>query len=166
MGIPFDLWDVYKERFNYTIKIDFENNKTKLDSAYKSYEFTNTDFLYDGDKSPLTMKARPFHIGFIWLVDHYKYTGEFYFDEEEIINVFREAFNQGKRKEKGVLHIHISKYNNRFDLSLNVGKDEYKLKHTNIYVFKKRIGSTSTKEEVFYDNCRDVDTDELNFLGF
>ena len=30
--------------------------------------------------------------------------------------------------------------------------------------FKKRIGSTSTKEEVFYDNCRDVDTDELNFF--
>ena len=166
VGIPFDLWDVYKERFNYTIKIDFENNKTELDSAYTSYEFTNTDFLYDGDKSPLTMKTRPFHIGFIWLVDHYKYTGEFYFDEEEVINVFREAFNQKHRKEKGVLHIHISKYNNRFDLSLNVGKDEYKLKHTNIYVFKKRIGSTSTKEEVFYDNCRDIDTDELNFLGF
>lgn len=166
VGIPFDLWDVYKERFNYTIKIDFENNKTELDSAYTSYEFTNTDFLYDGDNSPLTMKARPFHIGFIWLVDHYKYTGEFYFDEEEVINVFREAFNQEHRKEKGVLHINISKYNNRFDLSLNVGKDEYKLKHTNIYVFKKRIGSTSTKEEVFYDNCRDVDTDELIFLGF
>lgn len=166
VGIPFDLWDVYKERFNYTIKIDFENNKTELDSAYTSYEFTDTDFLYDGDNSPLTMKARPFHIGFIWLVDHYKYTGEFYFDEEEVIKVFREAFNQGKRKEKGVLHIHVSKYNNRFDLSLNVGKDEYKLKHTNIYVLKRRIGSTSTKEEVFYDNCRDVDTDELNFLGF
>ncbi|WP_219617892.1 DUF2931 family protein [Prevotella melaninogenica] len=166
VGIPFDLWDVYKERFDYTIKIDFENNKTKLDSAYTSYEFTNTDFLYDGDKSPLTMKAHPFHIGFIWLVDHYKYTGEFYFDEEEVIKVFREAFNQGKRKEKGVLHIHISKYNNRFDLSLNVGEDEYKLKHTNIYVLKRRIGSTSTKEEVFYDNCRDVDIDELIFLGF
>lgn len=85
---------------------------------------------------------------------------------EEVINVFREAFNQKHRKEKGVLHIHISKYNNCFDLSLNVGKDEYKLKHTNIYVLKRRIGSTSTKEEVFYDNCRDVDIDELNFLGF
>lgn len=57
-------------------------------------------------------------------------------------------------------------YNNRFDLSLNVGKDEYKLKHTNIYVLKRRIVSTSTKEEVFYDNCRDAGIDELNFLGF
>ena len=69
-------------------------------------------------------------------------------------------------RRKAYYIIHVSKYNNRFDLSLNVGKDEYKLKHTNIYVFKKRIGSTSTKEEVFYDNCRDVDIDELNFSGF
>ena len=129
-------------------------------------EFTNTDFLNERDNAPLSTWARPFHITFVWDRAGYHYIGEFYFDEEEVINVFREAFNHGKRKEKGVLHIHISKYNNRFDLSLNVGKDEYKLKHTNIYVLKRRIGSTSTKEEVFYDNCRDVDIDELNFSGF
>lgn len=166
IGIPFDLWDVYKERFNYNLKIDFEDKNAKIDSAHTVCEFTNTDFLNERDNAPLSTWARPFHITFVWDRAGYHYIGNFYFDEEEVINVFREAFNQKHRKEKGVLHIHVSKYNNRFDLSLNVGKDEYKLKHTNIYVLKRRIGSTSTKEEVFYDNCRDVGIDELNFLGF
>ncbi len=165
VGIPFDLWDVYKERFNYTIKIDFENNKIKLDSAYTSYEFTNTDFLYDGDNSPLTMKARPFHIGFIWLVDHYKYTGEFYFDEEEVINVFREAFNQEKRKKKGVLHIHISKYNNKFDIYLLVDGKQYPLTKTMIHVFRETPKHKKEEDLPFYNNHEDIYSGDIHYIG-
>ncbi|MBF1581770.1 MAG: DUF2931 family protein [Prevotella sp.] len=165
VGIPFDLWDVYKERFNYNLKIDFEDKNAKIDSAHTVCEFTNTDFLYDGDKSPLSMKARPFHIGFIWLVDHYKYTGEFYFDEEEVINVFREAFNQKHRKEKGVLHIHVSKYNNKFDIYLLVDGKQYPLTKTMIHVFRETPEHKKEEEVPFYNNHEDIYSGDIHYIG-
>ena len=128
-------------------------------------EFTNTDFLYDGDKSPLTMKTRPFHIGFIWLVDHYKYTGEFYFDEEEVINVFREAFNQKHRKEKGVLHIHVSKYNNKFDIYLLVDGKQYPLTKTMIHVFRETPEHKKEEEVPFYNNHEDIYSGDIHYIG-
>ena len=129
-GSEYDkIWAFYAQRFNYQFDIQFENKQTELRKGRFVIKFANGEILNHDDPGYFEQPSRPNKIEFPWIADDMLYTGHFYFDEEEVINVFREAFNQKHRKEKGVLHIHISKYNNRFDLSLNVGKDEYKLKH-------------------------------------
>lgn len=165
VGIPFDLWDVYKERFNYNLKIDFEDKNAKIDSAHTVCEFTNTDFLNERDNAPLSTWARPFHITFVWDRAGYHYIGEFYFDEEEVINVFREAFNQKHRKEKGVLHIHVSKYNNKFDIYLLVDGKQYPLTKTMIHVFRETPEHKKEEEVPFYNNHEDIYSGDIHYIG-
>ena len=165
VGIPFDLWDIYKERFNYNLKIDFEDKNAKIDSAHTVCEFTNTDFLNERDNAPLSTWARPFHITFVWDRAGYHYIGEFYFDEEEVINVFREAFCQGKRKEKGVLYIHVSKYNNKFDIYLLVDGKQYPLTKTMIHVFRETPKHKKEEDIPFYNNHEDIYSGDIHYIG-
>lgn len=165
VGIPYGIWDIYKERFNYNLKIDFEDKKTEIDSAHTVCEFTNTDFLNERDNAPLSTWARPFHITFVWDRAGYHYIGEFYFDEEEVINVFREAFYQGKRKEKGVLYIHVSKYNNKFDIYLLVDGKQYPLTKTMIHVFRETPKHKKEEDIPFYNNHEDIYSGDIHYIG-
>lgn len=165
VGIPYGIWDIYKERFNYNLKIDFEDKKTEIDSADTVCEFTNTDFLNERDNAPLSTWARPFHITFVWDRAGYHYIGEFYFDEEEVINVFREAFYQGKRKEKGVLYIHVSKYNNKFDIYLLVDGKQYPLTKTMIHVFRETPKHKKEEDIPFYNNHEDIYSGDIHYIG-
>ena len=57
-----------------------------------------------------------------------------YFDEHEVIEIFRKAFGEN-HNQRGEFIVRVSKYNNRFEIFLRVGVKEYPLKKTKIYAF-------------------------------
>ena len=58
-GIPYDLWDKYRERFNYDIKFEFENKNSKIDSLSVVYDFINGEFNYASDGVKAGALSRP-----------------------------------------------------------------------------------------------------------
>ena len=147
-GVPDEgLWNSYKERFRYDFEFNFEDKQTKLGS-FLFYKYTNGELGKLTDGYNFTMRSRPKKIAFDWNVGDVNYDAEFYFNEDEILDVFKTAFS-GNRNKKGIMVINISKYNNRFDIYLSVNGKKYALKKTQIVVFKKMRGDEA---RLFYDN--------------
>ena len=156
-SIPKGLWETYAERFPYDIKIEFEDEQAVIDPDY-GYYFSNGDMLGSMDNVKISTYARPKSLHVVWFVCDTKYTGHFYFNEEDVINNFREAFGQNHNPNiRGEFVIHISKYNNWFDIILRVGDEEYKFdneKRTQIHVFKVTPENKDDDDHLFYWNYR------------
>ena len=147
-GVPDEsLWNSYKERFRYDFEFNFEDKQTKP-GGFLYYEYTNGEFGKLTDGYNFTMRSRPKNIAFDWNVGDVYYDTEFYFNEDEVLDVFKTAYS-GNRDKKGIMVINISKYNNRFDIYLSVNGKKYALKKTQIVVFKKMRGDEA---RLFYDN--------------
>lgn len=154
-GIPFKLWDRYLERFNYKIKVEFENEETVIDPDY-GYYFTNGEMFGSMDNVKVDAYARPMSLHMAWSVTDTVYTGHFYFNEEDVLNIFDEAYGKD-RTQHGEFIIRVSKYNNWFDIVLRVGENEYKFdteKRTQIHVFKVTPENKNYDDHLFYWNYR------------
>lgn len=98
------------------------------------------------------------YLSFLWQVKDSLYSGYFFFDEDEILRVYPKAFgNEGKLK--GELVVKVSKYNNWFDIFLQVGDKKYKLEKTKIHVFRD-TPQKKDDDEPFYCNYWDSDVEE------
>ncbi|QUB76706.1 DUF2931 family protein [Prevotella melaninogenica] len=156
-GVPLGLWDKYKEWYRYTTKIEFENKETKL-GTHILYKFTNGDKYWDDDSIPKNIQTSCKYLAMDWQVKDSTYTGYFFFDEDEILRVYPKAFgNEGKLK--GELVVKVSKYNNWFDIFLQVGDKKYKLEKTKIHVFRD-TPQKKDDDEPFYCNYWDSDVEE------
>lgn len=149
-----DLIHRYFERFNYNIKVDFEDDSSSM--WWFSYEYSNSELsiAYSRDnetsiKNPSRMK----NFVVSWKVSGFKYTAYFYFNEEEVLSVFDEAYGMDK-KQNGELKIYVSKYNNLFDISLTVNNKKYTFEKTEIRVFKKILSDPSAESELVYKNYK------------
>jgi len=61
--------------------------------------------------------------------------------------------------------VQVSKYNNWFDIFLQVGDKKYKLEKTKIHVFKQGVNEDDGDAVVFYNNHRDQHSSTLVFIG-
>ena len=59
----------------------------------------------------------------------------------------------------------VSKYNNWFDIFLQVGDKKYKLEKTKIHVFRWGVNEDGRDAAVFYNNHRDQHSSTLVFIG-
>ncbi|MCP9610561.1 DUF2931 family protein [Coprobacter tertius] len=162
-GIPYKLWDRYLEKFNYKIKIKFENNETKLDPDYGS-SYANGEIIKSRDGIPINSLARIKSLAFKWYVGDVKYTGHFYFNEDEVLEFFDKAYGKD-RGQNGEFVIYVSKNNNRFDIFLRVGDRELKFEKTQIHVFKQGVEQPDKEAIVFYNNHRDIHSSNIKFIG-
>ena len=146
-GIPLGLWDKYAKRYPYEIKITFEDKRAIIIAeSPRSMEFGVRTICYFPTGEEYDLKAtkgikdmaalKKMHLS--WYVDDIDYTGEFFFDESEILKVYPELFGATGQMKPSVLNIEVSKYNNRFKISLVSGEKSYQLKDTKIHVFSKR----------------------------
>lgn len=145
------LLERYLQRFNYTLNFEFENQETSMYSV-ESY-FTNGEHY---DRTPKYNEAfrKPSRIKefeVLWDTKDSRYTCFMYFNEEEILKVFDEAYGED-RTQKGELKIKVCKYNNLFDISLNVGDKSIKLEKTEIRVFQDPIEKPNGKGTLIYKN--------------
>ena len=160
-GIPYTLWDKYLERFNYKIKIEFENEAAVLDPDY-GYKFANGEMFKSRDGISVDSLARIKTTGFTWSVADTVYTGRFFYNEDEVLELFDKAYGKD-RGQNGEFVIYVSKYNNWFDISLRVGDREFKFEKTQIHVFKVTPETKDDDDAVFYDNYRGEDPTQ--FIG-
>ncbi len=153
----------YLDRFNYKVKIEFEDIRNVVKRT--AYEYSNAEFsiVYDrNEDSSIKYPSRMKYFVISWIGIEYKYRAYFYFNEEEVIRVFDEAYGDD-RKQDGVLTIFISKYNNLFEISLSVNEKKYVLEKTEIRTFRIPLSNLSQESELFYKN---YDGDHKNiFVG-
>ena len=145
------LLERYLQRFNYTLNFEFENEETSVYSV-ESY-FTNGEHY---DRTPkyneaFKMPSRLKEFEVLWDTKDSRYTCFMYFNEEEMLKVFDEAYGED-RTQKGELKIKVCKYNNLFDISLNVGDKSIKLEKTEIRVFQDPIEKPNGKGTLIYKN--------------
>ncbi|KGN85532.1 hypothetical protein HR15_09640 [Porphyromonas gulae] len=146
------LWDKYFERFNYDIDFEFEEKSSYLRAC--GIEFTNGEACDINNPNPqITIRpaARPRLMCAGWTLDEYNYSGYFYLNEPEVLRVFDEAFGEDRR-QKGLLKILVSKYSNRFDISLQVGGKSFPLKETQIRAFKRKLDEGNRNSKLIYKN--------------
>lgn len=164
-GIPKGLWDTYAERFPYDIKIEFENEQTVFDPDY-GYYCSNGEMFGSLDDVKYHPMARIKHLIMAWSVTDTVYLGHLYFNENEVINKFPEAFaNPSNPNLRGEFLINVSKYNNWFDISLRVGERECKFEKTQIHVFKRGVNQSSKEAVIYYNNHRDIHSRDIKFIG-
>ena len=86
---------------NYDIQCIFENKNSKLDSLSIVWHFINGEFNYacDGIKEEEQARLKQFYMD--WEVGDKTYSGEFYFDEQEILDAFPKVFNGIERRKGG-----------------------------------------------------------------
>lgn len=145
------LIDRYLQRFNYKLIFDFEDERTVID--YVRNEYTNgerqsgTSKFNDCFKMPSRLKESRI----VWDTKDFHYTCFMYFNEEEMLSVFDEAYGED-RTQKGEFKIKVGKDNNQFDISLNVGDKCLKLEKTEIDVFQDPIDNPDGDGTLIYDN--------------
>ena len=156
------LWDTYKTKFNYEIEFKFEDEKAALGTDYL-YRFLTGEFWHRDNKPMPSLLPRVREIQAGWKVGTTIYNGKFYFDEDEIIKGYAEAFKA--KGASGKLVIEVSKYNNWFTIYLLVSGKKYPLTKTKIHVF--RITPQHLKEEKwpFYNNHPDIYSGDIHYIG-
>ena len=163
-GCSDTIWNNYKRRYDYKIKIDFENKQTSFIPKTYSVIYANGELLHMNDKGFVPKPSVPKNLECQWTADKNLYTGYFYFDEQEIIYAFKKIFGSSSN-EKGNLIIKVSKYNNWFDIYLQVGDREYRIVNTKIHVFKQGIHEDDEKAVVIYNNHSDIYSEDISFIG-
>ena len=92
------------------------------------------------------------------------YTGHFYFDEEEVKKAFMDVYGNNPT-QVGKFIIQVSKYNNWFDIYLEVGTKKYKFEKTKIHVFKRGVNESGRNSKIIFDNHPQDGNEILNFIG-
>jgi len=162
------LLERYLQRFNYTLNFEFENKET---SIYKvEAKFTNGEQYGETSKynEAFNKPSRLKESYILWDTKDSRYTCFMYFNEEEILKVFDEAYGED-RTQKGELKIKVCKYNNLFDISLNVGDKSIKLEKTEIRVFQDPIEKPDGKGTLIYKNYegnhKNLFADDEGYVG-
>ena len=162
-GIPFELWERYRERFNYDFKFEFEDKNSKIDSLSLAYNFINGEFYYASDGAKTGLLSRPKEIYLEWNVGDTKYKGQFFLREEEVLEGFSKMYSSTKRSQKGTLIVKTSKYNNKFDIYLEIEGNKYFFKKTKIHVFRITPENKNDDDHLYYWNYEGEDVEQ--YLG-
>ena len=145
------LLERYLERFNYTLNFEFENKETVIDYVLAKYANGEHQSGTSQYNACFRMPSRLKETRVVWDTKDSHYTCFMYFNEEEMLKVFDEAYGED-RTQKGELTIKVCKYNNLFDISLNVGDKSIKLEKTEIRVFRDPIDDPHGDGTLIYKN--------------
>lgn len=161
-GIPEGLWDRYKRRYHYDIEFVYEDSRAVSGNDFL-YRFITSEY-YHRDKvqrfSTLPC-ARELQMG--WHVGTTEYDAYFYFDEDEVMQKYAEAF--GTSEKEGKLIVRVSKHNNKFAIYLQVDGKHYPFKKTKIHVFRETPEHQKEEDKPFYNNHEDINSEDIHYIG-
>ncbi len=145
------LLNQYLQRFNYSLEFDFEDDSTSIYTV--SSKFTNGEQHWETSKFNETFKvpSRLKESRMEWDTKEYRYTCFMYFNEEEVLRIFDEAYGKD-RMQQGELRIKVGADCKSYDLSLNVGGKSFKLEKTEIRVFQDPIDNPNGDGTLIYKN--------------
>lgn len=161
-GIPDTLWEKYKQRYHYNIEFDFEDKNTVIEHDYL-YRYLTGEFYREDKKETHFFMPAVREIEITWHVGTTEYNGFFYFDENEIIETYAKAFNP--LNKHGRLIVHVSKYNNKFDIYLLIDGKQFPLTKTMIHVFRETPEHKKEEDVPFYNNHEDIYSGDIHYIG-
>ncbi len=127
--------DNYLKRFNYTVSFVYANELYKTQKSICN--FFNYERILCGEQ--WTADIKPARIKDVFLRFQYEkrqYSCFLFFDEEEILSVFREAFEADNAADNGEFVIRAGRNRKDFEFSLIVAGRAYTLKKTEIRLYK------------------------------
>ena len=99
----------------------------------------------------IKMKSRLKEIKAMWDTKEFRYTSWMYFNEEEVLRIFDEAYGKDRMRQ-GELRIKVGADCKSYDLSLNVGGKSFELEKTEIRVFQDPIDNPNGDGTLIYKN--------------
>lgn len=138
-GIPFGIWDTYREKFNFRPVMVYEDKDTARITDEIHMEFFNGEeeslSLNELKENPFKMRARIRYFEAFWTFGQNMRYIQLEFDEQELFNAYKDVY-EGNPNTQVELQIHMNKENDHFDQFLvRVEKGNYKevqLRHTKI----------------------------------
>ena len=131
-----EVLDKYFEKYTYEICFEFEKESTPM--FWAKEEYANGEELCSRNRTKVTSIQRPARLKYYelsWYAGGYEYFGELWFQEEEMLHLFDEAYGKDRMQE-GVLLIAYSEENESFEVTLQVGGKEYAFEKTEVWISK------------------------------
>ena len=123
-------------RDTYEIRFEFEKESTPF--VWAKEEYANGEMLCSRNRTKVTSIQRPARLKYYelsWYAGGYEYFGELWFQEEEMLHLFDEAYGEDRMQE-GVLLIAYSEENESFEVTLQVGGKKYAFEKTEVWISK------------------------------
>ena len=131
-----EVLDKYFEKYVYEIRFEFEKESTPF--VWAKEEYANGEMLCSRNRTKVTSIQRPARLKYYelsWYAGGYEYFGELWFQEEEMLHLFDEAYGEDRMQE-GVLLIAYSEENENFEVTLQVGGKKYAFEKTEVWISK------------------------------
>ena len=131
-----EVLDKYFEKYVYEIRFEFEKESTPM--FWAKEEYANGEELCSRNRTKVTSIQRPARLKYYelsWYAGGYEYFGELWFQEEEMLHLFDEAYGEDRMQE-GVLLIAYSEENESFEVTLQVGGKKYAFEKTEVWISK------------------------------
>ena len=135
--------DDYLKRFPYTVSFVYENERYKTQKSICN--FFNGERILSGEQWVADIK--PARIKDVFLRFQYeqsRYSCFLFFNEDEILSVFKEAFETGDAAGNGEFVIKAGRNRNDFAFTLKVAGKAYTLKKTEIRLYKNNADDRGT----------------------
>ena len=127
--------DNYLKRFSYSVSFVYENERYKTQKSICN--FFNGEKILSGEQWVADIEpARMKDVFFRFQHEQIRYSCFLFFDEEEILSVFNEAFEADDSADNGEFVIKAGRNRNEFEFSLIVAGRAYTLKKTEIRLYK------------------------------
>ena len=153
--------DDYLKRFPYTVSFVYENERYKTQKSICN--FFNGERILSGEQ--WVADIAPARIKDVFLRFQYeqsRYSCFLFFDEEEILSVFKEAFETGDAAGNGEFVIKAGRNRNDFAFTLKVAGKAYTLKKTEIRLYKNNADDRGT---LVFENYKGARKNLLRGLG-
>ena len=135
--------DNYLKRFPYTVSFVYENERYKTQKSICN--FFNGERILSGEQ--WVADIEPARIKDVFLRFQYeqsRYSCFLFFNEDEILSVFKEAFETGDAAGNGEFVIKAGRNRNDFAFTLKVAGKAYTLKKTEIRLYKNNKDDRGT----------------------
>ena len=135
--------DDYLKRFPYTVSFVYENERYKTQKSICN--FFNGEKILSGEQ--WVADIEPARIKDVFLRFQYeqsRYSCFLFFDEDEVLSVFKEAFETGDAAGNGEFVIKAGRNRNDFAFTLKVAGKAYTLKKTEIRLYKNNADDRGT----------------------
>ena len=127
--------DNYLKRFPYTVSFVYENERYKTQKSICN--FFNGERILSGEQWVADIEPARIKDAFLrFQYEQSRYSCFLFFNEDEILSVFKEAFETGDAAGNGEFVIKAGRNRNDFAFTLKVAGKAYTLKKTEIRLYK------------------------------
>ena len=153
--------DDYLKRFPYTVSFVYENERYKTQKSICN--FFNGEKILSAEQ--WVADIEPARIKDVFLRFQYKqsrYSCFLFFNKDEVLSVFKEAFETGDAAGNGEFVIKAGRSRNDFVFALKVGGKAYTLKKTEIRLYKN---NKDDRGKLVFENYKGARKNLLRGLG-